>query len=67
MERLPGSATSRGVARFNFGPDTQAGRLEITFEILHLPKKRPGKAKKVDKSVKKRANAEFQTGKVEFI
>jgi len=34
---------------------------------LHLLKKRPGKEKSVDKSVKNRANAKFQTQKVEFI
>jgi hypothetical protein len=61
------SATSRGVARFDLSSGPQGARLEIKFETLHLPKKRPRKAKKVDKSVKNRATALFETQKVEFI
>jgi hypothetical protein len=54
------SATSWGAARLDLGSDRKRSGSKSSFDTLHLPKKRPGKAEKVDKSVKNGANANFK-------
>jgi hypothetical protein len=64
MERLPWFRRRLGASLGSIPvPIPQGVRREIKFETLHLPKKHPRKAKKVDKSVKNERSRFFKREK----